>query len=74
VGIHSSVLQEYPERFKILSDSRGELMQPGTDYMNAVAASGRDIVTGWRDWDANQALQTGFWTSCEKYASYLATE
>lgn len=74
VGIHSSVLKDYPERFKILYDSLGELMQPGTDYMNAVAASGRDIVTGWHDWDANQALQAGFWTSCEKYASYLATE
>ena len=74
VGIHSSVLEEYPERYQILYDSLERVMQPGTDYMKAVAASNRDTVTGWKDWDTNQELQAAFWDSCTEYKSYLTAE
>ena len=74
VGIHSSVLEEYPERYQILYDSLQKVMQPGSDHMKAVAAANRDTVTGWKDWDTNQELQAGFWDSCTQYKSYLMAE
>ena len=74
VGIHSSVLEEYPERYQILYDSLQKIMQPGTDYMKAVAAAHRDSVTGWKDFDTNQQLQSDFWDSCEQYKSYLTAD
>ena len=74
VGIHSSAIEEYPERFKILYDGLEKIMQPGTPYMQAVAEANRDSVTGWKDWDTNQKLQADFWDSCTKYLKYLTAE
>lgn len=74
VGIHSSVLEEYPERYQLLYESLEKVMQPGSEHMKAVAAAHRDSVTGWKDWDTNQELQAGFWDSCTQYKEYLMAE
>ncbi|MBS6642141.1 MAG: hypothetical protein KH366_01000 [Clostridiaceae bacterium] len=74
IGVHSSVLEEYPERYQILLDSLEKIMQPGSDYMNAVAAAGRDNVTAWRGVETSQELQKGFFESCQEYQQYLTVE
>lgn len=74
VGIHSSVLEEYPERYQILYDALEKVMQPGTPYMEAVKQAGRDSVTGWHDFETNQQLQAEAWESCTKYIDYLKAE
>ncbi len=74
IGIHASAIEEYPERFELLYSTLEKIMQPGTDYMKAVAAANRDSVTAWRDWDTNQKLQADFWESCTKYLNYLTSE
>jgi len=74
IGVHSSVLEEYPERYQVLLESLERIMQPGSDYMKAVEAAGRDDVTAWRGVEASQELQKNFYESCQEYQQYLTSE